>query len=163
MAMVTLSTAFRRAYDAVVDDCSDGVAVDRGQLRDMMVVYVEKECAELIRMETHWMLTRAAEAYIKKRHHGSRPSAASIQRAVAVASDVQAVLPTFESVLREMYDLPDGRSIALGSMSINDLRAVVAIRRKQLDEDRAILGRLELMLGEAERRGVQTVRQLLAA
>lgn len=157
-----LGTAFRSAYDACVTACVAEDGLDRLALRQEMVLFVEREYDGIVRAHTHAMLDRAAESYIKKRHHATRPSAAAIQRAVDVASGGQCPLPTFESVLGELYDLPDGRSVALGSMTIEQLRLVVAVRRKQFDEDRAILGRLELILGEAEQRGVQTVQELLA-
>lgn len=156
MKIDSLGAAFRAAYDECEASCMDGVSLDRLALRQSMVLYVEKEYVELVRAETHAMLEREAESYIKRRHKASRPSAAAILGG-------QATLPTFESVLCERYDLPDGRTVALGHMSVEELRLVVAVRRKQLDEDRAILGRLELMLGEAERRDVRTVRELLAA
>lgn len=157
-----LGAAFRAAYDDCIDGCMGGDGLDRGALRQGMVLYVEQEYADLIRQHSHAMLSREAESYIKKRHHATRPSAAAIQHAVNVATGMQATLPTFESVLGELYDLPDGRTVALASMSTSDLRTVVDIRRKQFDEDRAILGRLELILGEAERRNVVTIRELLA-
>jgi len=163
MKVNSLGAALRAAYEACESSCMQGVSLDRMALRQSMVAYVQQKHNALILAETAAMLEREAEAYIKARHNRTRPSAAAIQRAISVVTGVQAPLPTFESVLGEKYDLPDGRTVSLGHMTIGELRLVVAVRRKQFDEDRAILGRLELMLGEAERRNVKTVRELLAA
>lgn len=155
-------SVFRQAYEVCADACTEDGVLDRPSLREAMVLYVEKEHSELIRQQTHAMVEREAETYIKRRHHASRPSASSIEAAILVATGAQAPLPPFESVLNEMYDLPNGSSIALGNMSVEQLRDIVEMRQRQLAQDRAILGRLELLLGEAERRNVQTVRELLA-
>lgn len=162
MKPLNLATAFRRAYDACIEESRDGAAINRHDLTRQMALYVEKEYAEVVRASTTEMLFREAQRAIKARHHRSRPSALEIRRGSAIASG-QLPLPTLAEAATEMYDLSDGRTVALVDLTLVDLTDIIRERQKRLAEETDILRRIEWICDEMDRRGVTTVRELLSA
>lgn len=161
MTPKTLGAAFTDAYGACYEAARASGDVEKATLKQAIVLYVKTKHRAIVDQHLDMLLEREADRTIDSKTRGSRPTAMDIQQVASVAQG-QLPLPTIEAARLETYVLPDGRLVSLLDMSIENLQALIALRQTQIVQNSEIVGRLNRLLAEMQRRGVQTVRELLA-